>query len=73
MKAILPLVFLMPILVGCGDSVNNAPPAAAMAPRNDPPTKIPTTVDEKIAAIERSPLPEDQKKKAIEQVKSSKL
>ncbi|RYG23951.1 hypothetical protein EON82_12400 [bacterium] len=61
-------------LVGCGNSVDNRPPAAAMAPRSAPaPVKPPTTVEEKVAAIQKSPLSEEQKKAAIEKVRSGGL
>lgn len=44
-----------------------------MAPRNDAPPKIPTTVDEKIQAIEKSPLPPDRKKEEIAKVRAGQL
>lgn len=60
-------------IVGCGDSDTQKPANAAPIPTNEAPTKTPTTQEEKIAAIEKSSMPEDQKKAAIEQVRSGKL
>jgi len=61
------------LLAGCGDSANTTPPPQAMAPRDSTPPKIPSTVDEKIKAIQDSGIPEAQKKEAIEKVKSGAL
>ena len=70
MKA-LPLILALS-LFGCGDSATVEKPVAAK-PIVNTPLKVPSTPDEKIAAIEKSGMPEDQKKTAIEQVKSGKL
>jgi hypothetical protein len=60
-------------LCGCGDSVDNTPPRSAITPHPGPPPKIPTTVDEKIKAINGSSMPEAQKKQEIEKVKAGSL
>ena len=61
-------------LAGCGDSGGNAPPAAAMAPRPAPVVqKIPTTVEEKVQAIQNSSAPEKEKQIAIQKVRSGSL
>ena len=68
--ALLALTLVVPALSGCGDSVNNAPPAAAMTPHNDAPPKIPTTLEEKIAANEKAPMPAEQKKQEIARIRA---
>lgn len=62
------------LLGGCGDSVNNAPPASAMTPHAPTaPPKMPTTTEEKIQAINKAPLSDEEKKAAIDRVNSGKL
>lgn len=60
-------------LLGCGSS--NNPPDAFMQPRPAPPAprKTPTTVEEKIAAIQSAPIPDKDKEAAIARVKSGQL
>lgn len=61
------LLAVMGAAAGCGESPS-APPPQATIPRNDPPAKIPTTKEEKVAAINRAPIPEEQKKREIAKV-----
>ncbi len=60
------------LLAGCGDSASTPPPQA-MAPRDTAHPKVPSTMDEKIKAIENAGIPEAQKKDAIAKVKSGAL
>lgn len=60
------------LMAGCGDSADTRPPQA-MVPRDTAHPKVPTTVDEKIKAIEGSGIPEAQKKDAIAKVRAGAL
>ncbi|RYG33652.1 hypothetical protein EON81_17660 [bacterium] len=73
MKARTLSLALLFVIAGCGDDSGTAPPPQAMAPRDTAPTKIPTTKEEKIEAINKAPMSEDQKKAAIEKVNSGSL
>lgn len=60
-------------LVGCSNTTNAPPPQSMHLPADAKPTKIPTTVDEKIKAIENAPLPKEEQEKAIAKVKAGNL
>lgn len=62
------------VLAGCGDK-DNSRPADAMPIQSKPVAtqKPPTTADEKIKAIENSPLPQKEKDAAIARVRSGQL
>lgn len=72
--AMLPL-FLMLALVGCDNGPDNSRPASAMPIQSTPtpPKAPPSTVEEKIAAIEASALPKKEKDAAIARVRSGQL
>lgn len=62
-------------LVGCGDSTPPPPPGAMRPPTpasTEESAKVPQTKEEKIAAINKSAMPLDMKKKEIEKVNASK-
>lgn len=56
---------------GCGsEPVDQRPPNSAPIPVDNNPHKIPTTKAEKIEAINKAPISEEQKKAAIAKVNS---
>jgi len=56
------------ILIGCGSSETEPPKGAMRPPDSSADYKVPTTKEEKIAAIKASPVPEAQKQEAINKV-----
>ena len=71
-KIFLPLVVSISV-VGCSGSADTERPALAPPITSAAPKKVPTTMDEKIEAIQNAAIPEDQKKAAIEKVRSGGL
>jgi hypothetical protein len=70
--AMLPLIASI-ALVGC-DKDNSRPPAAMpIQAKPAAPKAPPSTAEEKIQAIQNSPLPEKEKQEAIARVRSGKL
>jgi hypothetical protein len=69
----LPILGVLLVAAGCGDAPTAPPPDAAKPPVETAPKKVPTTTEEKVQAIQNSSLPEDQKKAAIEKVRSGSL
>ncbi|GEM_PF-5325703 len=75
MKNTLLIALIAFVVSGCGQSVDTAPPASSMNPKATAvaPTPTPTTPEGKIEAIQKSDMNPEQKKRAIEQVKSGQL
>ena len=63
------IVAVVAALVGCGDSDQSRPPQATPLEPNHPPVvnKVWTKAD-KIAAVEKAPIPDEQKKSEIAKI-----
>jgi ABC-type uncharacterized transport system auxiliary subunit len=72
--ALLPLLASTFVLAGCDNTDNRRPASAAPIPETPAaPTKIPTTPEEKIQAIQNSSLPQKQKDAEIARVRAGQL
>jgi len=71
-KTIFALALAVTALVaGCGDPVDQRPSNSIPIPKDsDTATHIPQTKEEKIAAINKAPISDEQKKKAIAEVEA---
>ena len=71
--AVLPLIATI-ALGGCSDKDNSRPASATpLQSKPTPPKAPPSTTEEKIQAIQNSPLPEKEKQEAIARVRSGQL
>lgn len=70
--ALLPLLASF-VLVGCDNTDNRRPASAAPIEKPATPPKIPTTTEEKVQAIQNSPLSQQEKEAAIARVRSGQL